>query len=187
MAQVGTGQRSDVTQFWNDTFELLYKAALQELSSKKLSNKWHYIDTTTSIFVTATASGSAIAGWALWSSDHGKAIWITIASLSSVLSLLHSTLQVPSKMKIQDEVRNTFSVLRLDIEQFRQNIRKQVRAGQVPVDAQQSLEQLFNRYTESMKKVPDSITVTKKLLRNVQAELNVALSADISAPMEKTA
>jgi hypothetical protein len=47
-------------------------------------------------------------------------------------------------------------------------------------DAPQTLEKLFNRYTESMKKVPDSIAVTKKLLRNVQAELNVALSADIS-------
>jgi hypothetical protein len=180
MGQPAPANSIDPKQFWKDTFTLFYEAYLQEMASQRLSKRWHSIDTVTSVFVTTTASGSAIAGWALWSSPEGKIVWVTIAAVSSILSLIHSTLQVPSKMKAQDELRGCFSGLRLDIEQFRRSIRNQLSAGQIPSGAEDSYTEFLHRYTEYMKRVPDSITVTNKLLRDIQSQLNLTLQAEIA-------
>jgi hypothetical protein len=58
-----------------------------------------------------TTSGSAIGGWALWSEDKGKVFWVSLAATASVLSILHSALGVPAKIKEEEQRRQQFSAL----------------------------------------------------------------------------
>lgn len=176
MAAGATVPSPDLGKLWQDSFELLYQATFQQFASIRLSGRWHSIDTLTAFFVTGTASGSAIAGWALWSSPGGKLAWVGIAGLASLLSLTHAVLQVPSKIKLQDDLKGLFGDLRLDVQTFRQNLRN----GTPPSTALDSYNMLRSRYKEAMKNAPASITFTTRLRQNIQTAVNHELDSEIA-------
>src|SRR5438132_829669 len=87
--------------YWNPSYELLSKVLIQELASEALTARWEKLDLVASFLVAATATGSAVAGWALWSTDGGKIVWGLIAGVASVASIVHGILKVPGRIKDQ--------------------------------------------------------------------------------------
>ena len=108
---------------WEISFETLYVATYQELASEWVGSWWQRIDLTAAILVAATASGSAIAGWALWNEAQWRWLWAVFAGAASVASVVHGTLQVPNRVKEQEGYRRSFSHIRLGLETLRQRIR----------------------------------------------------------------
>ena len=108
---------------WEVSFETLYEATYQELASEWVGNWWQRIDLTAAILVAATASGSAIAGWALWNQGQWRLIWVVVAGAASVASIIHGTLQVPNRVKEQESYRKSFSQVRVGLETLRQGIK----------------------------------------------------------------
>jgi hypothetical protein len=107
--------KEDRETYWSLSFDTYYKAYYQELASQALAARWERIDVLTALLVAATASGSTLAGWALWSDVGWKVVWAGIAAVATITSILHGSLRVPSRLKEQEELRREFSGLRVDL------------------------------------------------------------------------
>ncbi|MDA2912986.1 hypothetical protein MYX77_03325 [Acidobacteriia bacterium AH_259_A11_L15] len=154
--------------FWRPTFQTLYEAYYQELASEALMRRWQRIDISTSFLVAATASGSAITGWSLWSNPKWQFLWAFIAGLAAVASILHRTMAVPDRLKEQEELRRAFSELRVDLETFRQ----QLLIGIEPNDANTRYDKLRRRLAQHIGRANPDIGFTIRLRNRVQEQLD---------------
>lgn len=165
-----------IAAFWKPSYETLYDVYFQEAISAALADRWLRIDTITNILVAATASGSAIAGWALWNQPGGRPIWVAVAGLVSVLSIIHGGLQVPTRLKEQEEFRRHFSRLRIELETFRQKLR----LGFGTIESiNNSYMELRNKYADLINRAPSDIANTYRLRVKIQKEINELLKEAI--------
>jgi hypothetical protein len=151
-----------VDLFWQPTYEIFYAAYYRELASEALIARWQTIDIATAILVGLTTSGSAVAGWALWSTDSGKVIWVSIAGVASVASIVHGVMAVPGRVKTEEGVRRVFSALRVDLEAFLRSLRFGILNLQT--EATTEYNKLQSRLAECMSQArPDNIAFTRWL------------------------
>ncbi|MBZ5564784.1 MAG: hypothetical protein LAP13_20475, partial [Acidobacteriia bacterium] len=110
-------------ELWEASFETYYDAFFQEMVADGLINRWLRVDEGTRLLVALTASGSAVSGWALWAEPHLRFMWAVVAGAAAVLSIGHSTLSVPARLKDLAEVKRRFAAVRTDLETFRYSMR----------------------------------------------------------------
>lgn len=102
----------------------IYRSVIfQELLSDELINRWSRIDILTKFLVLITASGSAFAGWYLWSTNEGKFVWATIAVIVSLVSGANTVMKVPDRIREQEGLRHMLLDLQSDIESFRRRLK----------------------------------------------------------------
>lgn len=150
------------------SWQPLYQVYFQEVASELLASRWEGVDLVVMFIVALTASGSAVAGWALWSLTGWKALWIIIAAIASVLSIAHTTLRVPSRVKDQGELRSKFCRLRCDLEAFQQDLT----IGLKEDEAKERFEELQTKYSECMAATHPDILYTVSFRRKAQETLN---------------
>ena len=160
-----------INAYWKPSYETLYDAYYQELASEALIGRWQFIHILIAFLVAATSSGSAIAGWALWSERGWKTIWAIIAAIASLASIAHGVVGVPSRVREQEEVRQLFCRLRIDVETFRHLLR----IGITMSEAQSKYDELRNRYSECVGRTRPDIAFTIRLRKRVQDRLNQIL------------
>jgi hypothetical protein len=110
-------------ELWSASFDTYYDAFFQELLSDGLMNRWGWLDEFTKVIVAATASGSAISGWALWGSPGWKTAWLACSGVAALLSLVHTALGVPDRIKAHADDKRRFAGLRTSLETFRFRLR----------------------------------------------------------------
>ena len=86
-------------ELWNATWETFYDASYYEVLFGKLSQNWQIFDFITRLLIALTASGSAVAGWALWNESNYKEYWVITAAIASILSIVHALLNTTDKVK----------------------------------------------------------------------------------------
>lgn len=155
---------------WDKIFDIFYDSYYYEFLSKKIISKWLSIDEITKILVAITTSSSAIAGWSLWNKEGWQYIWIFLAGLSALLSVIHATLNVTQKIKEWTEIKRSFSSLRIECETNR---------GEMAMNAEFDIEFHKQFYKEKMKlygelysNLPNEFINTKKMRIKNQNELN---------------
>src|SRR6266481_5262522 len=97
-------------QLWDASFDTYYKVFFEELAADGLVNKWGRLDDVTKIIVALTASGSAISGWALWTHPEYKALWLAVSGLAALLSVVHTALAVPNRIKAHADDKRRFAL-----------------------------------------------------------------------------
>jgi hypothetical protein len=110
-------------QLWLASFETYYDALFEEMLADALINRWGRLDDFTKIMVALTASGSAISGWALWGAPGWKLIWLACSGFAAVLSIVHTALDVPDRIKTHADDKRRFAQLRTSLETFRYRLR----------------------------------------------------------------
>jgi len=162
-------------KFWEPSFDTFYESYYQELASEALATRWQITDTITSLIVAFTATGSAVAGWAMWNTPNGKMIWAVIAGAASVASIVHSVLAVPGRIKDQEELRRLFQDLRLAIDNFRKNLEIEL----IPmVEAKHEYERLQASYQEVMKRTKADMIYTESMREGVTERLKAIMKAE---------
>ncbi|HZE62661.1 MAG TPA: hypothetical protein VE056_02220 [Pyrinomonadaceae bacterium] len=175
--QLSSGEHTAALEkYWKPSYETLYKVAFQEAISSALADKWLRIDTVVNIVVSITATGSAIAGWALWTQPGWRIGWVLSAGFVSVLSIIHNGIQVPTRLKDQIDYRRQLSKLRVDLETFRQKL--ELGRGTIDMFDEWYIE-LRNRYAELVNRAPSDIANTHKLRVKIQKEVNGLLEEEI--------
>jgi len=159
--------------YWKPGFDTLYDTCFQELASEALMGRWQKIDIVTSLLVALTASGSAVAGWALWSAQGAKLVWAMLAGVASLASIAHSVMGVPGRVREQEELRRLFSELRVDCETFQQ----QLRVGLEMAEARAKYDKLRERLTQCTGRTRPDLALTTRLRKKVQERLNAMLKA----------
>jgi len=167
---------SSVESYWEPSFDTLYDACFYELASEQIITSWSRIHIVSAVLTAIAASGSAVSGWALWADPHGKMVWGCIAAIASLLAVIHSVLGVPHRIKEEEDRRQRFCALRIDLETFRQNLL--LRAD--PVDSEKAFDGLRCRLRESVSKTPPDIVLSHAARRAVQDRVNEKLKKYIN-------
>jgi len=130
-----------------ESWNTYYNTYFQELASQSLASLWEKVDIGIMLIVALTASGSAVAGWTLWSLAGWKVLWGVFAGIASVVSITHTTLRVPDRVKQQEELRRRFSEVRVEFENFLADLR----IGMKEDEARKRFKTLQGKYSECMK------------------------------------
>jgi len=163
--------QSVIDIYWKPCFKTYYEAYFQEVTSESLSIRWQKIDVATAFLVAITASGSAIAGWALWNEIGWKIFWAILAGFASLLSILHGIMGVGNRIKVQEELRQLFSNLRVDLESLLLELPTGITVDMV----KEQYEKLRDRYSECMRRTSRDIIFSKKYQHKLQEQLNNTL------------
>ena len=165
------GNRDEI---WNSAWETFYDSYYYSILFSLISKRWQLVDFYTRLIVAMTASGSAIAGWALWNDDDFKILWIILAGFASIISIIHSTLNINEKIKHYTLLNNNMSNVQLEFESFRQEMR---------VYPEFHINDFFNKHTELREKyqkalelnTPDLLS-TDYMQNKAQGILNTKLN-----------
>lgn len=157
-----------VQALWKASFTTLYEALYQESCAEAVVSRWQRIDMVVAFLVAATASGSAVAGWAFWSQPGWRSLWAMIAGVAALAAIVDNVMTVPGRIKEQEELRRVFSGLRVSLETFRQDL-------VIGLDVSQARERytkLRERYEEVVSRARRDISLTDRLLYRVQDKVN---------------
>ncbi len=153
------------------SWETLYETYYQEIASESLAALWERTDVIVLFLVALTTSGSAVAGWALWSISGWKVLWIILAGIASIASIAHTSMRVPSRVKEQEELRNKFAKLRFDLETFWQELK----IGLNEEQAKTRYKELREKASECIAQAHPDILYTMRFRRGIQERLNETL------------
>lgn len=163
-------------ELWDAAFDTYYDAHFSELVEEALMGRWLALDHATRIAVGLTASGSAIAGWALWQNPALTWLWPVLTGFSAVLALVSETFGVKHRLRDCSTCMRAFSSLRIELETFRYRMK---------IDSQFSIsvfEREFvafrKRYMEECSRTKDDIFRTRNLQVKCQADLDKRLGIE---------
>jgi hypothetical protein len=160
-------------ELWKATWETLYDASYYEVLFAEVLKRWQAFDIITRLLVAITASGSAVAGWALWNDDNYKILWLVVAGIASLLSIIHATLNTPDRVKNYTKLSNVISHVRLDYETFQHELKIY---PDFDVDANfNKFKELRSKYQKALESFSPDFLTTDKARHNAQTILNTKL------------
>lgn len=162
---------------WERVFDTYYESFFYELVSDRVVNRWQITDDVTKVLVALTASGSALSGWVLWQDPDLKIVWASLAGFGSVLSIIHASLGVPSRLKDWQEISSSFTSLRIEMETFRHTMEFDPNFDiAVATKKYENYRKTFGEYLHRQK---NDILHTENLRLRAQEELNSKLGDEI--------
>lgn len=157
-------------EVWAAVYRLWYDAEYNAELSERLVDRWQSFDDFTKVIVSLTASGSVVAGWALWAQGGFKHLWAVLAASGAAISIVSSALGVPERVKIWAQSKGEFRA---------QAIRCQALRLAMRVDPQFEVREIVGafediraRFGESVGRLPSDILDTGRLRRACQAAVD---------------
>ena len=162
---------------WKSTFDSYYECYFEEMVADRLLYRWCLLDDINKWLVAVTASGSAVAGWALWDDPNFKIAWVFLASISAILAITHSSLGVQQRIKNWEASKKAFVDLRIEFEWLRQDI--SIHPDFDVEEIEIRLSKLRQSYSENMSRLSPDTLRTRKLDKKTQERLNETISDQI--------
>src|SRR5947208_8688294 len=106
MAALADGEARE--ELWKASYETCYDSLFEELTADSLITRWGSVDEVTKVLVMLTASSSAVSGWVLWSQPGYRAFWLLISGIAATLSIVHTALGVPGRIRMHAEDKRRF-------------------------------------------------------------------------------
>ena len=164
-------------EIWDFTFDTYYDALYGEVVANRLSRRWEMVDQTAKVLVAITASGSAVAGWTLWSEEGFKTLWVFVAGFTALLAIIHSAMSVTDRLKDASDLNRSFVALRIEIETFRSRMRID---PEFPIeDFTRELEEYRRRYGECVQRIKNDIFRTKRLKHKSQDVVDARVAEEV--------
>ena len=167
-------------ELWKAAFDTYYDSLFEELTADCLIARWARIDAVIRVLVAITASGSAVSGWALWNQPGYKVGWVVFSGLAALLSIVHTVLDIPGRIKAHGEDKRRFASLRTDLETFRYRMRVEQDQFDVAEFTLQFLE-YRKRYSENVQSACEDIARTSRFEAKRQVEVDQRLQNEILA------
>jgi hypothetical protein len=104
----------DHLTLWRKVFRLTFKAWYAELLIAAWLGRWRTVDSFVAVGTAVTASGSAIAGWSLWSDPGWKEVWIALAGITALASIAHTKLGIGNRIDALHACWSEFLDIRSD-------------------------------------------------------------------------
>jgi hypothetical protein len=114
-AEIEAENRESLRQSALETYREAY---FSEIEAGILISRWQKVDEFTKIFAALFSSGSAVAGWIVWSQPGWKQTWLLLAGAASILSIIHVALKVSDRVKDWSDTKGHFVRLRTELETF---------------------------------------------------------------------
>jgi hypothetical protein len=107
---------------WDAAYFLWYDTKYNVELASRMVDRLKALDDVTKVLVALTASGSAVAGWNLWSKNGFATAWVITAGAAALLSISHGSLGIPARLKDWLEMKRDFLGLRSGLDTFRSNM-----------------------------------------------------------------
>lgn len=160
-------------ELWKATWEAFYDASYYEVLFGELSKRWQTFDFITRLLVALTASGSAVAGWALWNDENFKVMWLLAAGTASLLSIAHATFNTPDRVKNYTKLANDISGVRFDYETLRNELKIY---PEFDVDKNfQQYKEIREKYQKALESYSPDFMETDGIRNKSQTILNIKL------------
>jgi len=177
---MATAAQSDPREeLWKASFNTYYDSLFEELLADALITRWSFLDDLTKVLVAVTASGSAISGWALWNQPGTyKTAWMVVSAIAAFLSLVHTALTIPNRLKAHAEDKRRFATLRTELETFRYRMK----IAQETFDITQFTEEFLRyraRFSENVELLCNDILRTSFLENSTQTKVDTRLQNEI--------
>jgi len=177
-AQVGGAREDDAReQLWRAAFDTYYDAFFEEMIADSLISLWASLDEVAKILVALTASGSAVSGWVFWTQPGYRSLWLFLSGTAAVLSIVHTALGVPGRIKAHGEDKRRFTSLRMDLETFRYRMRAAPDFNMAEVSNE--FLGYRTRYSENAQLACSDIIRMLSLEKKIQSRLNERLRNEI--------
>ncbi|HFQ5373700.1 TPA: hypothetical protein ACGUM3_001531 [Vibrio vulnificus] len=112
----------DRDEYWNTLWSNYYDSYYYSILFSELTIRAQWFDFISKLLVAVTASGSAIAGWALWEEPSFKIYWVIIAGTASFISIVHTTLNISEKLKGYVKLSNEMAEIRMQYESLQEEV-----------------------------------------------------------------
>jgi len=162
---------------WRDSFNTYYDTYFDELWSDHQIKQWMRIDFAMKFVIAITASGSAVAGLALWSSSGGKIAWAVLSLIAALAGIFQSAAQSGSLIKEHTKSNKDFGDLRNELEDFRRELDLDPQYNVSSRNAE--FTKLKGKYRDYEKNAPHDWTEAYWAKWKVQDDLNVMISDQI--------
>lgn len=134
------------------------------------------VDDITKVLVALTASGSAVAGWNLWSRGGFDLGWAILAGVGAVLAIVHGSLGIPARLKDWLEAKKDFLALRTVVAALRSTMTNH--ADFDPVEMEKQIAGVTARFSEYEGRIPSDFFVTLRLKSLCQDRIDHSLIPD---------
>lgn len=158
-------------EFRQAVWETYYDSYFQELVCDMLSRRWEAIDGMSAVLIAMSTSGSAVAGWALWTSPAGRPVWALIAGTSSIVAITHGSLRVAERVKRWEQLRRTFATLRVQLDTVRLNINIIATIE----SEKEHFDDLRKEYERLISDAPNDLAITERARMRAQDRLDTLL------------
>lgn len=162
---------------WEEAFRIYYDTYFEQLICERLLSKWSVVDLVSRLLVAVTASGSAITAWAVWTLAGFSWVWAALAGISALLSVVHSVLNVPSRLKELTESRTAYLLARADAERMRLSMRLDPQFNVTTLA--EDLSRLRRTYNEADAKQGFDVFRTRGLEVEAQKEVNAIMANEV--------
>ena len=164
---------------WHASFDTYFDSFFEELLAAAMIGRWSTVDDVTKVFVAVTASGSAISGWAVWNHPSAKIVWGVCSGAAALLSVIHSSLGISTRIKSHAEDQRRFSSLRADLETFRYKMQFQehLEVGEI----EKEFLAFRKRYSENLQVLCNDTLRTRKLETKTHFRVETRLKNDIQS------
>lgn len=168
---------------WEVSYRIFYDSYYEQLLAERLLRKWYWADLWARLLVALTASGSAIAAWAVWGLAGFNLVWAVIAGIAALLSVVHSVLNVSIRLKELSENRASFLLIRTDTEALRRRIRLNPEFPLQKYTAE--VERLGKMYADAESKLTVDVFRSRRLENSVQEQLNSLIADELQDPPQE--
>lgn len=163
-------EMTPLDRLFKETFATYYDAHFYEIEAEMLAQKWQRVDEVVKVIVAVTASGSAVASWAIWQQPGLGLLWAILSGVAALAAIVHATLGVPGRLKEWIEIRGFFLVLRNDLQILRLRMRS---SPNLPIETiQADYEALRKRFAEGEAKMKSDILLGDRLRLAAQQQLD---------------
>ena len=157
-------------ELWHAVYHTYYECYWREFVSDKMISGWEVVDVITKALVAVTASGSAVAGWQLWSQAGLQEVWAGLAGFAAIVAIVHAALGVPRRLADWGEVKRIFAGLRVDLETLRHRMR--INPGFPVEDFTQEYVRYRQGYKDGIQLIKNDILLTRRVRQKSQADVN---------------
>ena len=165
-------------RLWEKSFATLYDSESEEIAADLVIRRLQYFDEITKVLVAVTASSSAVAGFALWNQPGFRYLWAIVAGIAALMSIVHSSMGIPGRLKKYGEASRHFAILASDLATFRDQM-EIFPEFSVP-EFNQKYTEYRERYAEGLEKLPNDLFFTDRLANRAQDALDRKLEDYIS-------
>lgn len=172
-------QEAERLEFWRAIWRIYYQAYYHEILSEAVQARLMLATRIADLLTAVTASGSAVAAWAVWQSNAMSVVWVALSSTAALLSVVFQALGVRDLSKRYTESRLVAQTLRLRVAGFRNKLRITN-----DWDSERLLSQLDafeSEFREFLKQHPqDSMLESEHLKNHAQSRVDLLLANEIA-------
>lgn len=154
---------------WKAVYETFYYVYYDELLCDALVGRWLLLDQIAKLAMALTATGSAVAGWTLWSNPAFRILWASIAGFGAICAIVHTSWGIAYRLRQLEECKNRLQQLRIHLETFQ--LRMSINPDFPVAEMETEFLKYRERFCSDCLKTGD-LLITEKLRRCVQSDLN---------------